>query len=192
MIGARIIQLMEKSAKNYFSLADLANYLNAARPSLKVVLSRLIKQNKIIRLTRGYYALPRKMPDIEQLAVEIKYPAYISLESALSIHGILSQAPSRLTLVTPKRSASLEAGGSVLEYTHIQPRLFWGFKIIKHTQIARPEKALLDELYLIGLKKRSLDLREIDTKRINRKLIKNWLKSFPPSTRKLAEQLRLV
>jgi len=192
MINARIIQLMEKSGKSYFALADLTNYLGAPSATLKVSLSRLVKQKKIVRIARGYYSLPQRLPDLEQLAVEIGYPAYISLESALSAQGILSQAPAQYTLVTTNRSRSLTAAGTTLEYSHIQPRLFWGFKIIKQSQIARPEKALLDELYLIGLKKRSLDIRELDIKGLDWRLFKKWLKLYPPSTYRLAGQLGLV
>lgn len=192
MIGKDIIELLRNSRKSYFSTAELANYLGINKSTLKVILSRLIKQKKLLRIIRGYYCLPQRNPDVEQLAVEFYYPSYISLEYALAIYGIISQVPSRLTLVTSKRGAVYSAMGSIIEFTHIGPALFFGYDIKKQTQIARPEKALLDELYLIGLKKRRLDLGELDQRSLKKSLFEKWLKLYPPSTARLAVKLKLV
>ena len=191
MITKKILEMLGGSKKSYFTMAELSNYLNIKKTTLKVVLSRLIKQKKIIRLVRGYYSLSQKTPDLEQFAVELNYPSYISLEYALAISGILSQVPAGITLITAKRSVAYNVMGTMLEYTHLKSNLFFGYKIVKQTQIARPEKALLDELYLIGLKKRTLDLRELNLKGLNKKLFNKWLKCYPPSTVKLANKLGL-
>ena len=192
MISKKIIDLLQNSKKTYFPIAELANYLHISKSILKVAVSRMVKQKKLLRLLRGYYCLPQKTPDLEQLALEINYPSYISLEYALAIHGILSQIPSRLTLITPRRSVIYNVRETILEFTHIKSTLFFGYNIIKQTQVARPEKALLDELYLIGLKKRKLDLGELDFKSLNKKLFRKWLRFYPPSTVKLAKKLNLT
>lgn len=191
MISKKILELLQKSKKGYHSLAELANYSGAEKSTLRVVLSRLTKQNRISRLFRGYYCFANKPPDLEQLSIELNYQSYISLEFALATYGILSQFPAQLTLVTPKRGASYTISNSIIEFSHIKKSLFFGYKINKHTQIATPEKALLDELYLIGLKKRTLNLVELDIKKINIKLFRKWLKNYPATTKRLANKLKL-
>lgn len=192
MLSKKILELLRSSPKSYFSTAEIGNYLGVNKPTLKVTLSRLVKQKRLRRLIRGYFSLPQKTPDAEQLAVEFNHPSYLSLEYALSIHGILSQVPSRLTLVTPKRSAAYDFGGTAIEYSHVKSSLFFGYTIIRQTQMARPEKALLDELYLIGLKKRKLDLKGLDLNHINKNLFRKWLRHYPPGTVALAKKLNLV
>src|SRR3989339_538590 len=193
MIGKKILALFKESKMSYLSVEELASFSGANRSSLKVTLSRLVKQKSLIRLLHGYYALPDRNPDLEQIAIELEYPAYLSLEYALAIHGILSQTPSRLTLITKKRSAEHKTStGIVLEFSHIKPSLFFGYEIKGQTQIARPEKALLDTLYLIGLGKRKLDISGLDTDKLNKNLIKKWLKLYPPSTARLIASLAIL
>jgi predicted transcriptional regulator of viral defense system len=189
MIGKTIIELLEKSKRTYFSFAQINNYLKIEKTTLKVILSRLVKRREIVRLIRGYYSLPQKQPDLEQLALELVYPSYLSLEYVLAVSGIINQIPSRLTLVTTNRSKVYNVNDTILEFAHIKPSLFFGWKIVEHTLIARPEKSLLDELYLISLKKRTLDLKELDFEKINKKLFFKWLKFYPPSTIKLIKKL---
>lgn len=192
MLGKKIIDLLNKTAKSYLTFSEIAGYLRLDKSILKVTLSRLVRQQQVRRLLRGYYSLPAENVDLEQLAVELCYPAYISLESALASHGLIDQLPTGLTLVTTKRSVIYQVGGTSLEFAHLKPTLFFGYKINGQTQIARPEKALLDVLYLIGLKKRSLDLSGLNSSKINKNLLKKWLKFYPPSTAALVEKLGLI
>src|SRR3989338_7374579 len=175
----KIIGLLKNLPKGYISLDEIVNYLKVDRNTVKVTLSRLTRQKEIIQLGYGYYALNLPAVDFEQLASEMVYPAYLSLEYALSLHGILSQVPAALTLITPKRTASKAVANHTLEYSHINPKLFFGYKIDKHALIAYPEKALLDALYLVGLKKRAINLSELNLSKINRKKFKQWLRVYP-------------
>lgn len=192
MISKEIEKFIFGSKKNYFTLVELSNYLSIKKATLKVVLSRMVKQGRILRLIKGYYCHPQKMPDLEQLACELCYPGYVSLESALSMHGLLSQVPSAITMVTSKRGVNYNIRETIIECSHIQKSLFFGFEIKGQRQIARPEKALLDELYLIGLGKRNLNLTELDCSKVKKSLIKEWIRPYPAATRALAESMKIL
>ena len=57
--------------------------------------------------------------------------------------------------------------------------LFFGYTLDKGIYIAEPEKALLDELYLISRGKRTLDIKELDLGKIDKKKFDQYAKRFP-------------
>jgi len=189
MITKKILGLFSRLPKGYISLEEIVNYLKADKNTIKATLSRLRKQNRIVRLGYGFYALDTQKVDLEQLACEMVYPSYISLEYALSIYGMISQVPANLTFITSKRSSQKQILNTSFEYSHINPKLFFGYKIAKNAYLAYPEKALLDMLYLVGLKKRKINLSELDLAQINKKKLYKWLKLYPQSTRRISAVL---
>lgn len=186
-----LLKKLKSIPKSYFSFSDLGKFYPGKKKDLKVVVHRLIKQEKLARLFKGYYALDLSRVDWEQFACEIVQPSYVSLEYALNQYGIIDQVPTRITLVTTKKSREIILPNQVLEYSHLNPKLYFGYKIKGNFLIAEKEKALLDELYLISLKKRHLSLENLDLTSINKKLFNQWLKKFPSYTQKLAKKLKL-
>lgn len=127
--------------------------------AIKVQISRWEKSGKLIQLKRGIYLLTEtyRKTDIYEpyIAAILKKPSYISLEKALEYHGLIPEAVSIYTSVTPKWHAKFSSPVGVFSYRHIKKSLFWGYaSVAKDNQIAfiaTPEKALLDLFYLNGL-----------------------------------------
>lgn len=186
-----LIEELKLISKSYFSFADLGKFYSGNKKDLKVVVHRLVKQKRLSRLIKGYYALDLVRVDWEQFACELVQPSYVSLEYALNQYGIIDQIPARITLVTTKKSRELILPNQVLEYSHLNPKLYFGYKIEGNFLIAKKEKALLDELYLISLKKRHLSLESLDLTKINKNLFNEWSKKYPSYTQKLAKKLGL-
>lgn len=191
MTPSALLEKLRVISKSYFSFADLLKFYPGEKRDLRVVAHRLVKQKKLGRLLKGYYTLDFTRVDWEQFACELIQPSYISLEYALHQYNIIDQVPTRITLVTSKKGREFKLPGQILEYSHFNPKLYFGYKIKGNFLIALKEKALLDELYLISLKKRFLSLEALDLTDINKKLFKQWLKKFPSYTQKLAEKLDL-
>ena len=84
----------------------------------------------------------------------LRAPCYISMEYALSRHGILSQDVHTFTLVTTKLPYTYRSDDDIFEYHQIKRSLFWGFKNEGMVQVAEPEKALLDLIYIRYSRKR--------------------------------------
>jgi len=68
--------------------------------ALSVQLSRWVRRGKLVPLRRGMFLLPaalrRNQPPLEYLANLLVLPSYVSLERALSFHGLI---PERVPLV---------------------------------------------------------------------------------------------
>jgi len=186
-----LLNKLHSISKSYFSLKDAAKFYDGTLNELKVVMHRLVKQKKLIRLLRGYYTINLTRLDWEQFACELVCPSYISFEYALNYYSVIDQIPSRLTLATIKKGREYDLPDQILEYSHFTSKLFFGYKIQGNILIAEPEKALLDELYLISLKKRYLSLAELDFSGIDKKLFNHWLEKFPVCTKKLVKTLKL-
>ena len=76
-------------------------------------------------------------------------PAYGSLQTALYLHGIISQIPEVIYLVSLSGTRRQTTPLAPFSIHHIQPSFFFGYTV-KHKEqvrIALPEKALEDFLY---------------------------------------------
>lgn len=141
--------------------------------SLKVSLQRLVKKGIIKRICKGYYANPFNLPTIEEIATQIYYPSYISLESGLFYWGISSQIPHILTMVTIKLPFKINTNFGNIEYRQIKKEYFFSFIKKDNFYIAEPEKALADYIYL---NKKFFDISEFHMENIRKNKLKKYIK----------------
>ena len=182
--------------KKIFSLSDLSQLTEEDKSSLAVQLNRLVKAGVIKRIAYGWYENPFASPSHEEIAMILRYPSYISMEYALSKHGILSQTVYTLTLVTTKLPYVYRTEEAVYEYHQISKNLFWGYKKDGMVKIAEPEKALLDFIYIRYDKNRDLDIQgikslinDMDIKELDSKKLRMYSKKFPLKTRKVVHSI---
>ena len=95
------------------------------RQTLQSALNRLVQRGVLVRPCRGIYVNEyghAMSPFIlEQVARSLRrgHYSYISLESALSEYGVISQIlVDRLTVMTTGRAGVFETKYGVIEYTH--------------------------------------------------------------------------
>jgi predicted transcriptional regulator of viral defense system len=187
----KLLEKIKKIPKGYFSLKDLKKISPLKEDSLKVALNRLVASGELIKLGHQLYAQDIAKINLEQLACAVYAPSYLSCETALAYHHILSQQPWHLTLVTAKRSKVICVANKNLIYHHLKPNLFWGNQIINNRMIAEPEKAFLDQAYLSLNGYSKLDLEEMNLKFLNKvKLIKYCHKFQNKKLTKLVAQLK--
>jgi predicted transcriptional regulator of viral defense system len=134
--------------KKVFRTVDFATLLSRSMPSVRVELSRLVTRGMLSRVAKGLYPNPYNPPTPEELATVLTSPAYVSMESALARHGILSQSPFTLTLVTTGSTGTMDAMNTRFEYHHLQSAWFVGYRRHDTYDMAEPEKALCDLVYL--------------------------------------------
>jgi len=117
---------------------------------------RWAKKGLLLRLRKGYYTFPefKSKPDFTLFfANRIYRPSYISLHTALAFYGIIPEAVVQITSVTSLKTASFQNEFGEYEYKSVREELMFGYDIKpiangQSLQLARPEKALLDLLYL--------------------------------------------
>ena len=184
------IRKLETFNRDYFTVADLEKITGLSRPSLKMALSRFISQGVLIRLKRGVYALADASLNIEKVANQLYYPSYLSFESALSNYGILSQFPYVQTFATTKQTKRLTLGQTEIEFRQLKKELYFGYVMKNEINIAEPEKALLDQLYMVSRGKAMLNIQELDLRKIKKSTLNEYAKSFPEATQKLVREMK--
>ena len=152
----KFIDLLEKASEQpFFTTRFLAAGENLAQVRLQI--NRWVKDGKIIRLHKGLYTLsePYRKVTAEPFCIAngLKPASYVSLHSALSWYGIIPEFVPVVTSVTTGRPQMIETPLGRYEFRHVSNKYFWGTQCIdlnprKTAFIARPEKALLDLIYL--------------------------------------------
>ncbi len=132
----------------------------------------------IEKIKNGFYCFADQQKD-EMFcffaACKIYKPAYVSLESALSYHGLIPEGVFSVTAITTNNTATLHSKPCSFYFRHVKPSLFFGYSLLKYNgyavNMAEPEKALLDSFYLH--KPNTAD--ELDAMRINKIIAKEVL-----------------
>lgn len=87
-----------------------------------------------------------------EIANRIYMPSYISLEMALSYHGLIPEITYEVTSVSTRRTYAFETPIAKFIYRALKPDLFFGYEIVSYSnksfKIATIEKAVLDYFYL--------------------------------------------
>ena len=132
-------------------------------------LTRWIRKGYISRLRQGYYTFPdyRSKRDFSlYFANRIYKPSYISLHTALSFYGMIPEAVSQITSVTPLKTATFKNDFGDYSYKNIKDDLMFGYELkemdeYRRLMFATPEKALLDLLYLYPFYNSEKEMEEI-------------------------------
>ncbi len=152
--------------------------------SLHRALHRLTKKGLLIKLGKGLYANSFVSPSLEEVAGILYPPSYISLESALFLHGILERTPHLVTCVTLNKTKTFRTALGEIAYFHIKSELFFGYQINDRLPIACPEKAALDFIYLQRQNGLEPSLDEWNWENLNLDKISSFLMAYPKTIQK--------
>jgi len=120
-------------------------------------LSRWTGNGRIYRVRRGLYALAPPYGKVKAhpflVANRMVRPSYVSLQSALALHGLIPESVPVTTSITTGRPGEFSTPLGTFVFRHVRAPLFQGFRevqvdIRQSAFVATPEKALLDLLYL--------------------------------------------
>lgn len=184
-----LVKKIKSIGKSYYSISDLENISGLNRKSLLVKLNRMQKRDEIERLFRGYYILEDQGLNLAKIITQIFDDCYISFESALGNLGILNQKAYTITLATIKKPKRLEIAGREVEFRRLKKEFFFGYRRMGDVYIAEPEKALLDQLYLVSKGKATLDWDELNLKNLKKTVFLQYARKFPKPTQRLAKKL---
>ena len=114
-----IYKELEKFGVKFVDYAYLTVLTGVTNPNtLYKIVKRLIDKNILKTLIDGKYQVVNSVPTDFEIANYIYNPSYISLESALSYYGILSQFVYTITSITTKKSNIYEISEKAL-YRHL-------------------------------------------------------------------------
>jgi hypothetical protein len=184
--------------KKLFSLSDLEVLTGRPKKNLSVQLNRLIKSGVLKRPVRNWYENPFNTPSIEEIAMVLRPPCYLSMEYALYKHDIISQQIHMLTIISIQLPYTYEVNSRVLEVHQIKKSLFWGFQKQGTIQLADPEKALLDFIYLRYAHHNKLPKQYIQSfldsmylEELQSKKLQNYAKRFDQRTKTFIKEIVL-
>jgi predicted transcriptional regulator of viral defense system len=186
----QLINFLIQLDKPLLNIADLEKILGLKnRASLYVTLHRLTRYGVLERLRRGAYRLSFRPRDVAQAANQLYSPSYLSFESALSRHGVLSQIPYTVTFATPRRSKKMRLGETMIEFRQLRADLFFGYVLESGLYLAEPEKALLDEMYFVKRGKAFLAFDELSREGLSMEKIKKYASRFPSYVQKAVAEM---
>ena len=179
MRGIELIKKLQKINKPFYTITDLERITALPRNSLYVALERWVAEGIIERVAQGIYLPMGAMISVENVAAQLYIPNYLSFESALSKYGILNLIPYTVTFATTRKTRKYTIQKREVEFRQIAPEFFFGFEMKNGIYIASPEKAFLDEVYFVARGKVTLDLDELDVKKLSTKTLNKYAKRFP-------------
>jgi len=132
-------------------------------------LSRWANTGRLIRLRQGYFTFPeyKGMPDYALFfGNRIYRPSYISLHTALSFYGMIPESVVDITSVTTLKTRAFTNSIGEYAYRSVKSDLMFGYVLKPLSggmalQLASPEKALLDLLYLFPEYKSDRDMADL-------------------------------
>ncbi|MEI6971183.1 MAG: hypothetical protein WCL44_06660 [bacterium] len=151
-----IVHIRDSVSQEVFDYQILLDTLRQYRKPRDRI-SRLIAAGEIVRVKKGLYVFAeafRRQPVVrEHLANLIYGPSYVSLDSALSHHGLIPERVESVTSVTTGRSRWFDTPFGRFTYQSLAlDRYALGALLstggVTPYLIASPEKALVDKVWL--------------------------------------------
>lgn len=109
----------------------------------------------IRKVIKGFYIfadLPLDEMVLFEIANRVYKPSYVSLESALAHYQLIPESVFGVTSISTRRTYRFSTELAEFRFRTVKPDLFFGYDLVsvrgKRVKIARPEKAVLDFLYL--------------------------------------------
>ena len=166
-----------------FTSNDIVRIFGWSPTAVRFLLHRYSKKCIIIRLKRGLYKLASvPVPDFF-IANRLYEPSYISLETALSFHGIIAETVYTITSVSPRVGKTFSVLNKKFRYRKIKRSAYTGYTPIQRgtatALIADPEKALADYYYFVARGACApLDKDRLRIEKLNKEKIMRYARLF--------------
>ena len=156
MTAAKALALLRGLRTPAFTTGDAAARLGLTGEAASQTLRRLQAAGLLRSVRRGLWTLEDAEPLALAEYLTAPHLSYVSLQSALHIHGMIEQIPAVTYLVSLGRSHRIRTTLGTFSVHRVAPAFFGGFEVSPRSgaKIATPEKALLDVFYLSGVRSR--------------------------------------
>jgi predicted transcriptional regulator of viral defense system len=181
-------QLMHRQP--VFTTADVIKIVGASPVWVTQSLSALARKRLIAKVRRGLWAIPDHA-DFSPYAIvpqllrttkgkKTDVRGYISLLSALNLHGMIDQTPHVIQIAAERIRPTIQTPFGTFRFHRLDPALIGGYGPYRNTgnfDIATPAKALFDTLYLSTRRGRRLrHFPELSwPKTFSRRELRDWI-----------------
>ena len=141
----------------YITTAELKVALGGTAASYHGRIKRALARQDLIKIRRGLFCLGpelRRQPlDLFVLAARIYGPSYISLETALSVHGLIPEHVATITSCSSVRSRNFDTPVGLFSYSRVPSAvMLQGVERIEVAAgpylLASPWKAIVDYVFV--------------------------------------------
>jgi predicted transcriptional regulator of viral defense system len=159
--GARLLTALAERDRPIFSIAEAQAEIGGDYSAVLQVLRRLARAGWVVRLTAGRYAIvplssgSTTAPQVNRYIIvrELLDPApyYVSHDSAMDIHNMLTRPVTIVTVTSPRRLAVREILGIPYRFVYAPPAALWGHTLVwvtpyEQVVVSDLERTLLDGL----------------------------------------------
>ena len=120
MLSALVQAVVDQIPRGVFTTRELGTLGMPSPGGVRGAIRRALESGDFIRLRRGLYALAphlRKRPvEAHLVAQDVYGPSYVSLETALSMHGWIPEGVFSTSCVTSRPSPSIRPPLGYLDY----------------------------------------------------------------------------
>jgi len=151
-------QAIRATGSSVFTTRQIAALRGGSLSATSQALARMEQRGFVKKVTRGVWCIPddpRFSPYSLVPLLAGGHRAYVSLISALHLHGLIEQIPEIVFAVSTGHTRVRKTSVGSYSYHRIHPHFFAGFDWYGRRQdflVATPEKALVDSLYLSSRK----------------------------------------
>ena len=182
LVNQTVFAAKIKGKKLYlFGANDIRALFGLSDVATASLLHRYKKQGFVLQVKRGFYVFPDVLPPDVYVANKLYSPSYVSLEFALSYHGVIPETVYEITSVTTKTTRQFETLGKVFSYRKIKTTAYTGYEIQKQQglsfYIADAEKAFVYANYL-RLKNKEKPISRFNKEKINSEKSLRYAKLF--------------
>jgi Predicted transcriptional regulator len=128
---------------------EAAAVLGISGSNASHLLASLQDAGSVLRIAPGRWSMARQpSPYLVASWLTDPYPSYVSLYTALSRRGLITQIPRTIYVVSLADTKTLKTPVGTYSVHRLPPELFGGYEERDGERMATPEKAVFDTLYL--------------------------------------------
>jgi len=195
LAGTTVLGRLLGMGKAVLTTGDAALHLGLTRSAASRALARLAGARLVLPVRHGLWSLdlridPLRLPE----HLTAPFPAYVSLQTALQLHGMVRQMSPVVYVASLAPTRRIRTRIAEYSVHRLAPTFFGGFLTTPGgVRLATPEKALLDALYLTPARSRLFAaLPEVEIpRRFDRKVARDWVARIAPGPRREVVRRRL-
>ena len=178
----KLIEAREKLSRlniPAITLQDVVGVFQLEKTQASRLMNKLTQVEGLVKVKRGLWAWPNSDPLVLASYLTSPFPSYISLQTALFYHGIIEQIPGFCSVISLGRRKIERTPLGVFSIHNINAEFFTGYETHynPYYQIASPEKAFMDYLYLSRNEPKLFGkLPEVDKSLLNVKKCKKFIR----------------
>lgn len=164
MNAVRALETLRALDRPIVRTAEAAAVLGISGSNASHLLASLQEAGSVMRVTPGRWSVSGgPSPYLVASWLTDPFPSYVSLYTALSRRGLITQIPRVIYVVSLDRTKTVLTPVGTYSVHRLPPELFGGFEERNGERIATAEKAVFDTLYLARARgQRFSHLTEID------------------------------